>query len=1197
MSLPRQKWIEGLQSSSLFRPPPQDAQQRQIEILAYVELFGQYTSEEFPHDIAEIIHCHYPNEEVCLLDDVLATFVLHHPEHGHTFIHPLLSLIIDRIVIYDKKIPPFSSFISLFSPSSKLHFPWQKDYPEQWGVACLGILRVLTHYNRPLLDNEVDRAQNGATERSASGNSASTSKSRDKEPLGDCAQQYQEKKPLRLLTPWITDSLLATSMGIRSDYFRWCGGVMGKYAAGGELKPPITAGGQGPGKHPQLMPSTPRWAVANGAGVILSVCDDEVARYESVNLTSTAVPVLLLPPPTTALDEHLIAGLPPLEPFANLFHRYYAIASPSSTERLLLGLLEAPPSWAPDALDAAVQLVGLLRHAEDYASTMRLPKNWFHMHFLHAIGTALSMRGSIAAEAAAALLFRIISQPGLLFPPPRHAQGVDVQCDIYGAFGPSRLGEQMEVSAHQANVEATAQGVASLMCIHGPDVEWRICTLWEAAYGLLPLSSSKVDLPEMVVATPLQPPVLSWNLFHPLLRVLEYLPRGSPSEVSLMKIFTATVEAILQRTFPAEVQGEQTRRIRNSHACVGLPSKKLVVAELHAMIHSLFIETCSSLELASHLLFVVLTVCLRHDDAVQQGSRKTKIGVLSNFTVNDRQETNGKQRYSRHRTNKERGAVATFDSYVLAAVCALACEVKLFSFTSPMVACPPQSLLHKVDEPIRSHGPIGIFPNGMCSAVNHTRRLLGILEGLLSLKPSLGINPMSYSSSEIVAAAMVAAHISELLRRSKACMDALSVVMRCNWDPDLCSRASLVLGLIDVNGKAVTVIADKSEPAESHVQCEAEEKANINRVASVENSQEQSAFIQSHEENPISPLETFPHGHEKIIVKNEDQCLVDVAIGYCRNNNANVQMDASDKAAPCALEIHKGVNGNVVNFVKVVLEEKEDLCVAAVPLVWQRLVTAPEMKTSAESTSAKQGWRQVVDALCKIVLASPVKAATAIVLQAERDLRPWVARDDTQGEQIWRLNQRIVNLLAELLRNRNAPEALMVLANASDLLLRATDGMPVDGEACTTPQLELLEATAGAAQFSLGWGSRGKATAQGLWNLLKYRLPATVQCLSHSSAHVRALSTSLLRVILHESLNFGHGKYLSEKSHHSENVCCVEDLVIKYWRRDVEQCLAWEVHNRQARGMSVALLVSAANALGCSVDNISYLTCGHGVIH
>lgn len=57
--------------------------------------------------------------------------------------------------------------------------------------------------------------------------------------------------------------------------------------------------------------------------------------------------------------------------FLSVF-RYYAIASPSATQRLLLGLLEAPPSWAPDALDAAVQLVELLRAAEDYATGMRV---------------------------------------------------------------------------------------------------------------------------------------------------------------------------------------------------------------------------------------------------------------------------------------------------------------------------------------------------------------------------------------------------------------------------------------------------------------------------------------------------------------------------------------------------------------------------------------------------------------------------------------------------------------------------------------------------------------------------------------------------------------------------------------------------------------------------------------------------------
>ncbi|CAH1449156.1 unnamed protein product [Lactuca virosa] len=124
-----------------------------------------------------------------------------------------------------------------------------------------------------------------------------------------------------------------------------CGGVMGKYA-GGELKPPFVA----------------------------------------------VVPALLLPPPTTSMDEHFVAGLIALEPYSRLFHRYYAIGSPSATQRLLLGLLEAPPSWAPDAFDAVVQLVELLRAAEDYASGMR-----------------------------------ILSQPALLFPPLTQTEGVELQ--------------------------------------------------------------------------------------------------------------------------------------------------------------------------------------------------------------------------------------------------------------------------------------------------------------------------------------------------------------------------------------------------------------------------------------------------------------------------------------------------------------------------------------------------------------------------------------------------------------------------------------------------------------------------------------------------------------------------------------------------------------------------------------------------
>ncbi|GMJ06908.1 GIGANTEA [Hibiscus trionum] len=188
-----------------------------------------------------------------------------------------------------------------------------------------------------------------------------------------------------------------------------------------------------------------------------------------------------------------------------------------------------------------------------------------------------------------------------------------------------------------------------------------------------------------------------------------------------------------------------------------------------------------------------------------------------------------------------------------------------------------------------------------------------------------------------------------------------------------------------------------------------------------------------------------------------------------------------------------------------------------VSLLWHKLIAAPETQLSAEGTSAQQGWRQVVDALCNIVSATPAKATTAIILQADRELQPWIAKNDDQGQKMWRINQRIVKFIVELMRNHDSVESLVIVASASDLLLRATDGMLVDGEACTLPQLELLEATTRAVQPVLKWGKSGLAVTDGLANLLKCRLPATTRCLSHPSAHVRALSTSVLHSILHIS--------------------------------------------------------------------------------
>ncbi|KAG5004875.1 hypothetical protein JHK86_029014 [Glycine max] len=1128
MAASSERWIDRLQYSSLFWPPPPDGQQRKDQIAAYVEYFIQFTSEQFADDIAELIRNHYPSKDILLFDDVLGIYALSHNE-----------------------------------------------YSEEWALACGEILRILTHYNRPIYKTE---RQSGETERSTSGSHATTS-----EPgkSGHNSLTQHEKKPIRPLSPWITDILLASPVGIRSDYFRWCSGIMGKYAAG-ELKPPSTASSRGSGKHPQLVPSTPRWAVANGAGVILSVCDDEVARNETATLTAAAVPALLLPPPTTALDEHLVAGLPALEPYARLFHRYYAIATPSATQRLLLGLLEAPPSWAPDALDAAVQLVELLRAAEDYASGIRLPRNWMHLHFLRAIGTAMSMRAGIAADAAAALLFRILSQPALLFPPLRQVDGVEVQHEPLGGYI-SSYKKQIEVPAAEASIEATAQGIASMLCAHGPEVEWRICTIWEAAYGLIPTSSSAVDLPEIIVATPLQPPVLSWNLYIPLLKVLEYLPRGSPSEACLMKIFAATVEAILQRTFPPESTREQNRKSKYLAGIgFGSASKNLAVAELRTMVHSLFLESCASVELASRLLFVVLTVCVSHEAQFSGSKRPRGEDNYSSEDIIEDLQTSENQKESKNRKLKKQGPVAAFDSYVLAAVCALACELQLFPLISRGNNHLASNKVQDIAKPVRLNGSSHELRNGLDSAVRHTHRILAILEALFSLKPSSVGTPWSYSSNEIVAAAMVAAHVSELFRRSKACMHALSVLIRCKWDNEIHSRASSLYNLIDIHSKAVASIVNKAEPLEATLIHAPIRKDSLVCVGVKRQNQcESSSCFDAGRTSVVPSEDSFPSKLDHN--SNKTPCPKGASDYTLGKGVTGFSLDASDLANFLTMDRHIGLNCNGQIFLRSTLAEKQELCFSVVSLLWHKLIASPETQPCAESTSAQQGWRQVVDALCNVVSASPTKAATAVVLQAERELQPWIAKDDDSGQKMWRINQRIVKLIVELMRNHETAESLVIVASSSDLLLRATDGMLVDGEACTLPQLELLEATARAVQPVLEFGESGLAVADGLSNLLKCRLSATIRCLSHPSAHVRALSISVLRDILHTGsircspkprrLNGTHNP-----SYQYFNLDAVD------WQADIEKCLTWEAHSRLSNGLSINFLDIAAKELGCTIS-------------
>ena len=137
---------------------------RKQEILFWEILvsLGSYKVKEFVFDVNwfiyfwQLIRNRYPSKDMLLFDDVLgiyalthvsyimvdsmwilllgiylctkihifswfsATFVLHHPEHGHAVVLPIISCIIDGILVYDKTSPPFASFISLVCPESEV---------------------------------------------------------------------------------------------------------------------------------------------------------------------------------------------------------------------------------------------------------------------------------------------------------------------------------------------------------------------------------------------------------------------------------------------------------------------------------------------------------------------------------------------------------------------------------------------------------------------------------------------------------------------------------------------------------------------------------------------------------------------------------------------------------------------------------------------------------------------------------------------------------------------------------------------------------------------------------------------------------------------------------------------------------------------------------------------------------------------
>lgn len=99
------------------------------------------------------------------------------------------------------------------------------------------------------------------------------------------------------------------------------------------------------------------------------------------------------------------------------------------------------------------------------------------------------------------------------------------------------------------------------------------------------------------------------------------------------------------------------------------------------------------------------------------------------------------------------------------------------------------------------------------------------------------------------------------------------------------------------------------------------------------------------------------------------------------------------------------------------------------------------------------------------------------------------------------------------------------------------------------------------------------------------RLPATVRCVSHPSAHVRALSTSVLRAILHAGSLIPKSKLPHiNKIHNPRYQQYLNKIGTIDWQADVEKCLTWEAHSRIATGLPIQFVDSAAKELGCAIS-------------
>ncbi|KAH0636186.1 hypothetical protein KY290_036618 [Solanum tuberosum] len=99
-----------------------------------------------------------------------------------------------------------------------------------------------------------------------------------------------------------------------------------------------------------------------------------------------------------------------------------------------------------------------------------------------------------------------------------------------------------------------------------------------------------------------------------------------------------------------------------------------------------------------------------------------------------------------------------------------------------------------------------------------------------------------------------------------------------------------------------------------------------------------------------------------------------------------------------------------------------------------------------------------------------------------------------------------------------------------------------------------------------------------------FYVPAIVCCVSHPSAHVRALSTSVLR-------DFMYAGSVKPSVKEVEDVNGIHNPAYQYlsisiidWKMDIGKCLMCEANNRHENGMSAQFLDTAARELGCTIS-------------